>query len=479
MMVQRSIFVGSAIVVGGIIAASAFNMRSQTSARFDAIFNRGEPQSPLCYDRIKFKQSLQHSLSFGNPVGIIFVTGRLGAGKSTLIHSVLSDRIHVADVNWRGKTIRTKEELNQTLKDAFDIKSYKDQINEMFGSSIAVKMGVLGNLYRFFFPSISFEEFEKSNLESTMNDIEKVLRFAKVKGGGELKSRPVIFIDEIQALRYLAHGSDADREVAKSFVTWLIRISRDFCLCDVVFASHDGFAMEILQLADPAYCAPIVVPNFSKDDMKVVGQSFPRLTQSMSNSIYSYVAGHAEHVKRLVNVTSKSQMKTELDSVRHSERQVLKEILNKNASSCTTWFRGRNFSSDCCEKEDFIKVMDLLAESKDKDPEIAVDTVIRQTKVNIQALRILSHHRLIFYNPGNETISARNKLSLTLYKEKHRQQAEIESLEADIAFEKERRDDEEVSSEHRENAAKNIKEAEEKLAQLEKIAMLSRQSKQK
>lgn len=458
-------------VVGTIIVASSL-MKSHTSTRFDAIFNRRLQQDPLCFDRTEFKASLRHYLSFANPVGIIFVTGRLGAGKSTLIHSVLTDRVHVADINWRGKSIKTAEDLNESLKDAFAIKTYKDQIKEMTGG-IAIKRGLMLNLYQILFPSLNFEDTDTCNLESTMADIEKVLRFALTKGSGKLSRRPVIFIDEIQALRGLANGSDEDREVAKSFVSWLIRISRDWHLCDVVFASHDGFAMEILELADTAYCVPIVVPSFTQEDMKVVAKHFPHVTQSISDSIYKYVAGHAEHVKKLIDVTSKSQMRGELDKVRTGERKAMAEVMQRAKTSCSTWYGKRDFSTDCYQKDDFIKVMNLLAESDEMDPEIAVDTVIRQTALNIQILQILTHHRLIFYNPGNETIKARNKLFLTLYKEKYHQQAEIETLEANIAFDKLTRDDEEASSEHRERAAKSIKEAELKLNQLEKTTQTS------
>lgn len=479
-MFKRSIFIGSTIgVLGATWMVSSF-ITSHTSARFDAIFKRGISVVPICHDRTDFKASLNHYLSYHNPVGIIFVTGRVGVGKSTLIHSVLANRAHVADINWRGKVIKSGDELNEALKEAFAIKTYKDHIKELTGG-VEIKQGIMLRMYQTFFPSLDFTESDASNLDSTMNDIEKVLRFALMKGKGNLKNRPVIFIDEIQALRGLANGKETDREVAKKFVSWLVRVSRDWHLCDVIFASHDGFAMEILELVDAAYCVPIVVPSFSRSDMAVVAQHYPFVTQSICDSINKYVAGHAEHVKKLMNVTSTSQMREELDKVRTSERKVMAEVMNKASSSCSgPWYRyykKQNFYTDCYEKERFTKVMNLLAESDvSDDPEIPVDTILRQTNVTIQTLQILSHHRVLFYNPGNETIRARNKLFLTLYKEKNQKRAEIESLQINIYFDKQTRDDEDAATDLREEAAKRIRETEEKIRQLELTKLVSQQS---
>lgn len=470
-MYRKAAIVGVAVVGGAVGAVMVMN---RTSARFDAIFNRGLQHDPACYDRTEFRKTLRHYVSHKNPVGIVFVTGRIGAGKSTLIQTVLADRNYVADINWRGKSIHSADDLNDSLKQAFAIKTYKDYVKDVVGGS--VQRGLVGSLLELIFPSLDYHDANMHDLGATMAEIEKVLRFAVEKGKGKLQSRPVIFIDEIHALNGLLNGNDADKKVAKDFVSWLVIMSRDWKLCDIVFCSHDGFAMEILALADAAYCVPIVIPSFSESDMQIVAESFPHLSPPLTRSIHQFVAGHAEHVMKLVDVTSMGQMRSELDKLRANERKTLREISQHASFSCRNWqrpWKRKETAVDhCYELADFEKVMRLLAESPGSDPSLSVDTVMRRTDVDLSALQSLVYRRYLFYNPADETISARNKLFLSLFQEQFDQRQAIEALKVEMLVDQMLVDDIESAEEHRELARNRLQKAEERLVQLEKAVVV-------
>jgi len=69
-------------------------------------------------------------------------------------------------------------------------------------------------------------------LSKTQEEIENVLKYAH--RNGDLSSRPVIFIDEIGALRGLI--DEKQDEVAKQFLQWMVKISKDEKLCDIILA---------------------------------------------------------------------------------------------------------------------------------------------------------------------------------------------------------------------------------------------------
>jgi hypothetical protein len=39
-------------------------------------------------------------------------------------------------------------------------------------------------------------------------------------------------------------------------------------LCDVIFASHDGFSMEILSQSDPLYTIPMTMPDYTEEELR-------------------------------------------------------------------------------------------------------------------------------------------------------------------------------------------------------------------
>ena len=182
-MTKKTIFLLTAVTTGAIYGTISYS----TYAKFTQIFN--SINSPQCHDRIHFKQELNSFLSRPNPVGIIFVCGRLNAGKTTTIKSALDGRKYIASINWRDKTISNEEDLNNSLKEAFNITSFKDYWKK-------VDVGVLLTFLGFFLPKLNYSD-SKTDFENTMKEIEIILKYAKEKHHGDIKYRPVIFIDEI------------------------------------------------------------------------------------------------------------------------------------------------------------------------------------------------------------------------------------------------------------------------------------------
>lgn len=93
--------------------------------------------------------------------------------------------------------------------------------------------------------------------------------------------------------------------------------------------------------------------------------------------------------------------------------------------------------------------------------------MIRETGLSRDVLKNLVHHRLIFYNPCDGNIRARNKLFLTLYKEDNHQMEDIEGLKAEIAFDTRICNDSDNAQDVRDKAARRLKEAQKKIRDAE------------
>lgn len=193
--------------------------------------------------------------------------------------------------------------------------------------------------------------------------------FANQKGVGkddEHKSRvrPVIFIDEIHAIQPLLRDAKGSK-AARQFVDWLVKISRDAKMCDVIVSSFDGFALEVLQLEDTAYSDPMVVPSFSRDDMTIVAKSFPHLTEDLLGTLNTYVAGHAEHVKKLLKHSSDDEKMRDVlvGNLRTTERDTLAKVKRISKTSCRTWWGTKDNSDHCFEEKEFQVLMNKLLET--------------------------------------------------------------------------------------------------------------------
>ena len=66
----------------------------------------------------------------------------------------------------------------------------------------------------------------------------------------------------------MVSGSDDNRQLGKFFVDWLIMVTKVKGLCDVIFASHDGFSFKILGLSDPLYVSAVTIPDLTRADME-------------------------------------------------------------------------------------------------------------------------------------------------------------------------------------------------------------------
>jgi thymidine kinase len=458
---NKGLIVGSVAIAG----ATAFVFSYKNSQdKFNGIFNyQFRKEQPKCYDRIAFKLELNRSLSRANPSGIIFVCGRMNAGKTTTIKSALIDRKHVAYINWREKAISNEKQLNESLKEAFQIKNFKDYWNRIS----------FGWLLKFFFnaflPHLDYSNTEMEELTLTLNEIETILKFAKQKGSSSISNdkerianRPVIFIDEIGALQGLLSSSSTSSlsfsssssatvtslEVAKKFILWLIKISKDEMLCDIIFASHDGFTMELLNLADPIYCSSLVIPGFSLDDMKILEKEFPTCFEispqqskqhhaELMKLIIDEVHGHAGHVLKLLEANSLLKMKSYLNEMKTAERLVYQQALNEAKSSCKKYhyIGSREFCNDeCYEKEELDKVISLFLADSRSDPEFPLDTVLRETGLDQRVIQLFVKRRILFYNPHSHTIQLRNKLFVDVVREINNKQVAVTSLLKEIQF---------------------------------------------
>jgi thymidine kinase len=464
---RKTLLVGSVSIVG----ATAFIVSYKNSQdKFNSIFNfQFTNQQPKCYDRIAFKQELNRTISRANPSGIIFVCGRMNAGKTTTIKSALIDRKHVAYVNWREKAISNEKQLNESLKEAFQIKNFKDYWNKIsFGWLLKFFLNA-------FLPRLDYSNTEMEELTQTMNEIETILKFAQKESSFSLgpddktriANRPVIFIDEIGALQGLLSSSAAPSslsfssslpsaatpvtslEVAKKFILWLIKISKDEMLCDIIFASHDGFTMELLNLADPIYCSSLVIPGFSLDDMKILEKEFPMSFDTISGQtkqqhaelmrlIINEVHGHAGHVLKLLEANSLLKMKSYLNEMKTAERLVYQQAIREAKSSCKKYhyLGSRDFCNgdDCYEKEEMEKVLSLFLSDTRSDPEFPLETVLRETGLDQRVIQLLVKRRILFYNPHSHSIQLRNKLFVDVVREMNNKQIAITSLLKEIQF---------------------------------------------
>jgi hypothetical protein len=183
------------------------------------------------------------------------------AGKTTAIKSALAGRDYVMYINLREKKFTSEETLVKSLKDCFDIRGFQDfmkKFNLGFFASIYNSFSSIGTMLG------SSDEF--NDLGEILAELEKILKYAYLnKGSGKISARPVIFVDEIGNLQPMINGNEHEKACVKKFINWIVKITKDMMLCDVIFASHDGFSMEILSQSDPLYTIPMTMPDYTED----------------------------------------------------------------------------------------------------------------------------------------------------------------------------------------------------------------------
>eukprot|EP01035_Chromulina_nebulosa_P025376 gene25376-33124_t len=368
-----------------------------------------------CVGMDAFLRSLEDKINQPNPFGIVFVTGRKNSGKTTVIKAALASRTHVAYINWRQVTIASDVDLTISLKKAFKVQLFRDYLKNF-------DFGLLNPFSKWILPTFTYQRqgAVTDDLSSTLDEIEEILKYAQQLDGPGVQSRPVIFIDEIGSMMPLVSGSDDKRQIGKL----------DKGLCDVIFASHDGFSLQILGLSDPLYVSAVTIPDLTRADMKAA-VSLGRVDSNTSNSMYAAnidvamqaVGGHAGHVLQLLQSTSQKDLLQRVSTFRLSEVETLDTIKNSKFFCSTV-------TQSCYDYTYFEDIMNLFVERRrrysEDDPAIALITVLRETDIDRYnylwgkdlGLRVVKHFvglGFLFYDPEKNKLMARNKVMLDVF----------------------------------------------------------------
>eukprot|EP01036_Dinobryon_divergens_P028357 gene28357-37289_t len=355
-----------------------------------------------CVGMDAFLRSLEDKINQPNPFGIVFVTGRKNSGKTTVIKAALASRTHVAYINWRQVTIASDVDLTISLKKAFKVQLFRDYLKNF-------DFGLLNPFSKWILPTFTYQRqgAVTDDLSSTLDEIEEILKYAQQLDGPGVQSRPVIFIDEIGSMMPLDKG-----------------------LCDVIFASHDGFSLQILGLSDPLYVSAVTIPDLTRADMKAA-VSLGRVDSNTSNSMYAAnidvamqaVGGHAGHVLQLLQSTSQKDLLQRVSTFRLSEVETLDTIKNSKFFCSTV-------TQSCYDYTYFEDIMNLFVERRrrysEDDPAIALITVLRETDIDRYnylwgkdlGLRVVKHFvglGFLFYDPEKNKLMARNKVMLDVF----------------------------------------------------------------
>ena len=421
-MYKRVAIAGAVLGIAGTYGIYKFN--SSVSKRFKGIFRGFGETTCICYDRSKIKGQLGAALSNANPSGIIFVCGRLSAGKTTTIRAVLEERSYVAQINWRGVTLDNETDLVDTIKSAFRIADFKDF---MSGYLPGINPGSIWNKL----PHLDYGDSKLDELAKIQNEIEEILKFAqRNREESGINSRPVIFIDEIGALNVTDKRS---KEMCTKFVAWLVKISKDYKCCDIIVATTDAYTLDVFNLVDPMYVTTIIMPDLAAEDIDVILQQLPATKSGYrpkAADILNGVGGNAGFVLSLCQAQTDMQFQLLIDAKRVGEKTKLKEVI-KQSSKCG--YIIKDYDNGCYEIADFHKLMGRFCKSAESDPEIPLDTLLREAKVHEQTLVNLVKSQVFFVNPSNHTVKVRSKLFLDVYKGEHDRDAKIKALRADLA----------------------------------------------
>lgn len=396
----------------------------------------------ICYDRAKVRAAIRRQVSTdGNAVGITFVCGRVSCGKTTAIIASLKDRKNVCSMNWREKTFPNASALDAELRREFGITSIFSFMDNVEWRGVVEVMQWLG-----LFPKLT--RGADHNLESTLDSITDALSFLKHQTT-DGKLRAVMHIDEtgdMEGLTNLIGNQKYNSSVMTTLVKWMVHISKDEDLADVVIASTDGFYLDFLSSVDPQYITTIVLDDFSVQDIDdIIKTNFPDLPH-WARSIVDRVGGHGYHVAKLIELASETKdrhcVEEFFEQLKNQERHALQQVASYISELCSVKAQDYFFVNSAMNKctttslADMHKVlMTLLAERSEinrHDPAIPISTLIRVSGVSEDFIRKLVSKRLLFYNPAQGTIKARTPLFLQVYDEEVNSSARIESLKGRI-----------------------------------------------
>jgi hypothetical protein len=331
------------------------------------------------YDRDSLKKDLRAQINRDTPGGIIFVCGRVNNGKTSLIKSVVQDRKYVAYLNWRSKPdIWESDKLVKDLKCTFKIASFLDSIPGLSKLSAMVD----------WIPRIRQQEANSDKLEDVLEQIEDVLRYAYQRSNGDVRDRPVIFIDEVH---HLMPPNGNHSLSSHKFVNWLVEMSKDNHYCDVVVSTTDANSKALFSLSNPRYVSTITVDDLRKEDFEIIikeywkekgkGQKPPAwLGSAAVEKAIAEVGGTAGSVIDLCTAPTEISYHKKLVDLRRQEKERFDNMVNEAKPRCGYFKRTNN----CYTFEEFKKVANLIIAKggNELDPQVPIGTLARESGVS-------------------------------------------------------------------------------------------------
>jgi len=206
---------------------------------------------------------------------------------------------------------------------------FKDYLNH-------INYGIIIWTLKWIVPTFIFPDRGPEELSSTLDEIEEILKYSKKLSGSDVESRPVIITDEVSSMMPLISGSAQQKAIGKFFVEWLVSVTKDKWLCDVIFASHNGFSLQILSLSDPLYVTSVTIPDLTSEDMMTITNKNPdSMNASYINVTLKVVGGHASHVQELLKSFSHADLRKRYAALKVSELETVQAIRRTSQEFCT------------------------------------------------------------------------------------------------------------------------------------------------
>jgi hypothetical protein len=439
--------------LSGLCATAVYyHLKVDVNDRYKSIFDHDVAKSyDVYYPRKKLVAEIQRSLS-SNPDGLTYISGRMGAGKTSAVREALRDRNYVAHINWRaiGK-ITNHAKLVQTIKESFYVKQFKDYFRNF-------KLGWIMQFVLKLVPALDYSQQDATELSAVLNEIEAILRFRPAG----VTQRPVIYIDEVANIVV----TDDNREIVGLFFNWLIKVSRDLRLCDVIVSTADAFVNDSVSVIDPKYITIITVEDLTNEEISDMITSYRKdknVKFPLSPEKIKYdVGGNMGEVKRFCEVNSEWEYAKRLMSSKQIERALFSKTLLQDAVKPS--FFGK-VPDDKFTGDQFKAIMNVFAKSDSSDPVIPLKLLLNESKVPVSVVKILvtGGTKYLYVDPLTDCVRVRSKLFLDAYKETLAKENRITSILNDIGKCESIRDDEDSLSEERIAAATKLKDLEAEL----------------
>jgi len=231
------------------------------------------------------------------------------------------------------------------------------------------------------------------------------------------------------------------KDIVKKLINWMIKVTKDTMLCDVIFSSHDGFAMQTLSLADGLYAESIMIPEMTHSEIESIVQKYPR---NMCGKYIPYILKNlgllGSHVYDSLLYFDKKSLNQYIESMRLKERNELDNI--KKLAQKAYFFKSAGFT--VYTESDYRCIFNSLLEkrqanSSDINPSIPLTPAMTQFyKCDLNVIKFFSNQGWLLYDPSRGVVQARNKPFLDVYEFDMNAEAAIRSLEQQLRDERSR-----------------------------------------